>query len=746
MAKKINYLLGKAESLTEQIKYIGSPGNKEFPYTFSESKNRLLPMLDKAVSKMNELPAEACPNDYAVALITLNPEFIAKSYFPNDLLRSLGLESVGSRNRQIVPSKKSKNRKPERVSTTELFVYGTRGSFNRWLKEFPNWKEGNHALDQIVEIEEISFPEASTKIKGELIEKETVFEVVLHMNESLAENVHLASFRVYLSNLNIDVNFARRFYAGGLCFLQVVAPSKMAENISRFSLVRTIRRMPELRLLKPITRSIVKKATKIELPHVAALDSNIKTAIFDGGIPDNHPISRWVDLYEFEDMEEATDELLFHGVGVTSAFLFGHIDPTRKLMQPFSNVDHYRVLEDVPGSNPYELFDVLDRIINVLNSNDYEFINMSLGPKLPVDDTDVHAWTAVLDDYLANGKVLMTVAVGNDGEGDAEMGFNRIQVPSDCVNALAVGACDNDGVGWRRASYSSIGPGRSPGLIKPDLLDFGGTTYKPFNIVDKNINLALSQVAGTSFSAPAVLRLAAGIKAHFGASLNSLAIKTLLIHCSEDAGYSLIEAGWGRVARNLEDIVTCGDSVVRVVFQGKISPSKFMRSPIPLPLNSLKGKVKITATLCYATNTDPHHPDNYTRSGLEVVFRPHSDKRSKPAPGKPESLHAKSQSFFGNTKKGLHSEQELRRDALKWENCIHCSKSFLGSSLKDPVFDIHYNARMEGRNSKSSEELNYALIITVEAPKEPNLYDQVVRRFATKLEQFKPVIEMPIKL
>lgn len=747
MAKKINYLLGKAERLTEQIKYVSKGGQKEFPYTFAESKKRLIPMLVEAVGKMNELPPQACPNDYAVAMITLNPEFIAKSYFPTDLLRSVGLESIGSRSKQVLPSKKSKNRIPELTVTTELFVCGTRDSFNRWVKEFPSWKEGNNALNQIVEIEEINFPEANSKIKGELSKEEkTVFEIVLHMDESIAETVHLVNFKNYLLEFGIDVSFERRFYAGGLCFLQVAAPASLAENISQFTLVRTIRKMPELRLLKPITRSVEKKPIKISLPDVMPLDPSIRTAIFDGGIPDNHPISKWVDSYEFEGMADATDDLLFHGVGVTSAFLFGHIEPSKELPQPFSHVDHYRVLEDVPGSDPFELFEVLDRITNVLNSNDYDFINMSLGPRLPIDDNDIHAWTAVLDNYLSSGKALMTVAVGNDGEGDASLGFNRVQVPSDCVNALSIGACDNYESGWNRAVYSSVGPGRSPGLIKPDLVDFGGCTERPFNILDQKTGLCLSQVAGTSFSAPSVLRLAAGVKAHFGTALNSLAIRTLLVHCSETSDHSLIETGWGRVARNIEDIVVCDDSIVRVIFQGKISASKFMRSPIPLPLNSLKGKVKIKATLCYATDVDPHHPDNYTRSGLEVVFRPHTDKRAKPALGKPVSLHAKSQSFFSNTKKSFQTEDELRRDAFKWENCVHSSNNFLGSSLKDPVFDIHYNARMEGRNNKSNVELNYALVITVEAPKVPDLYDQVVRRYATKLEQFKPVIEIPLQI
>jgi hypothetical protein len=46
-------------------------------------------------------------------------------------------------------------------------------------------------------------------------------------------------------------------------------------------------------------------------------------------------------------------------------------------------------------------------------------------------------------------------------------------------------------------------------------------------------------------------------------------------------------------------------------------------------------------------------------------------------------------------------EDELHRDAWKWENCLHGAESFLGKSLRNPVFDIHYNARLAGRDHGS---------------------------------------------
>jgi hypothetical protein len=156
--------------------------------------------------------------------------------------------------------------------------------------------------------------------------------------------------------------------------------------------------------------------------------------------------------------------------------------------------------------------------------------------------------------------------------------------------------------------------------------------------------------------------------------------------------------------------------------------------------------VKIKATLCYTTAVDPHHPENYTRCGLEVSFRPHKDKWTKDKTTGRQSRHAATKTFFGTLQKEYQNEVELRRDALKWENCMHGERNFHGSSLKDPVFDIHYNARMEGQNDQGTREIDYALIVTVEALKVSDLYDQVVRRYATTLEQLVPVIDIPVRV
>ena len=98
-----------------------------------------------------------------------------------------------------------------------------------------------------------------------------------------------------------------------------------------------------------------------------------------------------------------------------------------------------------------------------------------------------------------------------------------------------------------------------------------------------------------------------------------------------------------------------------------------------------------------------------TKAGLEVVFRPNDEKI------KDGKSNADTKGFFDLKK--FATEQERRSDQGKWETVLHGAKTFRGSSLKNPVFDIHYNARDGGRATTGAEKIRYALILSVEAPK-----------------------------
>ena len=740
MAKR-NFLLGNGERLTEDISVPSGGGPKEAPYTFNEALGRLSAMVSQTALEIDSLPSDACPNNQAVVSLTLNPEYIAKSYFPKALLQDVGFEVVGSRPKKITPEKRSLERKSVETVTTELFARGTRANIRSWGENLPNWDPSQTRSRDLISIETVSVPTPKEKIKGNLPEAGILpMEIVLHASEIEAQTYLFRDFEVYLKKLGLKVVFGRRFFAKGLCFLEVDAPAEKADQIAVFSMVRALRQMPELRVLRPAIRSSDIPVSISELPTEPPASNDIQVAIFDGGIPEEHPLKDWVRVHELPGLRPNTKQFLSHGVAVTSAALFGHINPSEQIPRPYSYINHYRVLDNAPGQNPHELYEVLERIEGVLSTKEFDFINLSIGPQLPIEDDDVHAWTAVLDDRLSRTSTLATIAVGNDGEGDSLLGLNRIQVPADCVNALAIGACDSQGSDWKRASYSSVGPGRSPGRVKPDLVDFGGVVSLPFVVLAEDIKPTLKATAGTSFATPSVMRQGIGIRTLFGKSLSLLAIRALLIHTAEENQQDPKEIGWGRVARRLEDIILCGDDTVRVVYQGEISPAKYIRAPIPIPYGKISGMVSIKATICYKSQTDPHHPSNYTRAGLEVMFRPHDDKFSHDG-----QLHPKSESFFGSHKVGA-TEDVLRRDAWKWENCLHASKNKRGSSLRNPCFDIHYNSRLESQNFTPNEKLAYALVVTVQAKKISDLYDQIVRKYATRLKQLTPVLELPLRI
>ena len=738
MATGRNFLLGGGEHLAEPVVVRGGAPNKAPPYTVAESKAWLGPRLGLAVSAFDRLPAAACPGGRVVGALTINPEYIAKSYYPVDLLQSVGLRAVGSRPKSLTPRKRSRNRDPGEAVTTELFVVGQRGDFVRWAAELSNWVDGSRVAEDLVTIEDVAAPEPGPKIKGVLPAKGfEALEVVLHVDTDQVGDEPVQPFEAYLDHLGIRARIGRRFLAGGLCFIELSAPADRAEAIATYTMVRALRQMPALRTLRPAVAAIRVPSGPIEAPPAEPVDATTVAAIFDGGVPMAHPLSIWVKSIDAPGVGPALPEYLEHGIGVTSAFLFGHADPSRPLPRPYCRVDHYRVLDAVPGQNPFELYEVLERIKTVLDSRTYPLVNISLGPVGIVEDDTVSAWTSVLDPYLAMGGSLATFAVGNAD--DPQQKPDRIKAPSDCVNGLAVGACDSPDAGWRRADYSLVGPGRSPGIVKPDLVAFGGSLPRPFLIVGPSSGLALHPTAGTSYAAPSVLRLGAGIRAHFGPALGLLAIRALLIHGCEPSDHPTAEVGRGRLGSELEPLMVCTDDEATVVYQGEITPAKYVRAPLTMPAEPLTGTVTISATLCYVTAVDPHHPGNYTRAGLVPTFRPRSDRRSRP-----DQVHPDSCSFFGLSRAGM-TEEQLRRDAGKWENVQHAAKRFRAASLHDPAFDLHYNARQEGRALQSTEALAYALVVTIKAPRVPDLYDRIRRRFATQLRPLAPVIEIPIR-
>jgi hypothetical protein len=744
---KRNFLLGYGERLTENVQPSGKRmDKKKMPYPIDEARDFLAPLVADVADITAELPPEACPDDRAVSVVTLHPQFIAKSYFPSGLFREVGLDPVGSRIKKVTPRKWTRKGDPAPIETTEIFVSAPRGVYRNWADSLPSWAEDVSVASDLQKIEQISLDSLDHKLRLIKSSKQHLYlEIVLHASGHTPYIID--SFRKYLEFLDIEYDLNRRIYAGRLCFVPLRVQATKVRDLAKFSFLRVAREMPKLRAFAPIRSFSIPNPPNVELPAEAPINPDLRAAVFDGGMSNAPELGKWSTRHESGDISDSVPEGLHHGSCVTSAVLFGPIAPGQQIERPFAHVDHYRVLDTESGAD-IDLYDVLPRIRDVLQSGRYKFANLSIGPELPITDDEVHPWTAVLDEVLSSGDILTTVAAGNNGEGDAQLNYNRVQVPSDCVNALAVGSANSLTSDWSRATYSAVGPGRSPGLIKPDVLAFGGAQGSPYWVVDPDDPSKLYPQAGTSFAAPSALRLALGVRAHFGESLNPLAIKALLVHCAEESGLEKSEQGWGRVPGAIEDIVVCPNGAARIVYQGELLPAQHLRAQIPLPEQQLNGDVVITATISYATAVDPEDPCSYTRSGLDIVFRPHEDKFDtvKGDDGTlVSSTHPKTDSFF--QLKNYSLEKELRKDAHKWETVLHRRRTKRGSSLQNPVFDIHFAPRAYGAIAPAhmTDKIRYALVITVENKHTPDLYNQIAQRYRTQLQPLVPVVQVPIR-
>lgn len=731
------FLLGHGERLTSALSSPRMRPAKNHPYASrDEVYERLLPKYQKTRDTVLNLAPRYCPNDETVFCIDLHPAYISKSYFPERLLRKLDLRPIGSRTIHLIPQKSTGKSDGENQPSLEIFVAANKRS----VEEMEYHLRDEELFMEMREIEDIRPFMPGERLKGDW-KSATVFEVVLHA-KAIGGDYIVSGLKKLAACEGLEFLDSKRIYASDLCFIPVKGEAGYVDRLEPYSFLRAARSMPKLRDF-PVTRGAIRAGTvDLQLP-MPPVQSNLKVAVFDSGCHVPQELEGWVNYYSWPSDIETDKELLRglnHGSMVNSALLFGSIDKQSPLV-PVVPIDHYRVLNE-NENNDFELYDALDKIIGVLDSNKYDFANLSIGPAIPVDDDDVHVWTAVLDEKLSEGNTLLTVAAGNNGEMDVESGNARIQVPSDSVNALTIGASTlpSDDPDWQRAPYSAIGPGRSPGRIKPDLLAFGGSVEQPFILLEPNSMTDISGYSGTSFAAPNALRLAIALKHRFS-ELTPMALKCLLVHKANRKAMDvkLEEHGWGCLSEKPDNYALCDDNSVTILFQGTFKPSKYMKAPIPVPPDPMSGKVTLTATFCYSTTVDAKDPSNYTRSGLEVKLRPKMSKASGQDENRPDT-----KPFFDAD--AYAPESKLRSMSLKWETVLHGEKTFLASSIEEPFFEVHYLPRSGGASTSAANSIPYALLVTLTTSKEQSIYDRVALRYKNLLSPIQETLPVQVKI
>ncbi len=707
-----NLLIGNGQVLAGAVtRDVSGSSSSVYPYTIERARQRLGPGIAQIAEALELLPEGAKPRGEGTALVLVHPAYLAKTRMPSDVFHRAGLRTLGSRSAQVVPENDERERAPTgEQPTAELYVAGTSEAFREFLRILMSDDTGKGVQREFCKLEAVRTLQADERLLSlQGNDAQVALEVVLHGDRG--DQTLLDAFEDYAKSCGVQLGRNKLLGVPGLVFMPAAAPRDQLASFAAFTALRAVRRLPQLRLNRPVVRHSVASSAPA-LPDQDCIDPALKVVVFDGGLG-SKDLGRWCQENVPPELASTAADYLLHGTDVTSALLFGPADEGGDtLARPFFNVRHERVLGSANEAD-VDLYDCMHCVEAALAAGDVDFANLSLGPRLCIDDDQPHAWSAMLDTHLANGRTLLTVAVGNDG--DLPNGQGRIQPPADAVNALAVGAADSREFMWGRATYSCHGPGRTPGLVKPDGMAFGGTKTTPLVLFNPLVG-GLTGVQGTSFAAPLALRTAAAARAVSKTPLSATALRALMMHRAErSAGHNQLDVGWGRFPETPEQLLTCGNHEVSVLYQGKIEAGARLRIGVPVPPVAMGVGLTITATFCFTSPVDAADPVNYTRHGLTIIFRPRGA--------------GSSDSFFSTG--DYESEQDLRRDAYKWETVLHRTRHFSAAELLDACFDVDHGAREHGvaLSNAGVPALPYVLVVTVSTQKGEPIYQAVMDKY-----------------
>jgi Subtilase family len=733
-------------------------GPKYHPYVYEEVRPRLAAQVRQIQDELTSLP-DSYRGERVIVQAKLHPNYLAASHHPRVLRADADLVMVGTRASRGTLRKRS-GPDEENAPTKTLLFAATPNSLNRIGELLATAAPPDVIAEEFVRFESLRLPGAERIHAGRPDEdagdSELSWEVVLHpaidrrgRASATAAKDMAAKLQALVVQLGGRMSEAYLRRVGTLTFVPIRLHKAQLDELERFNPLRSVRPMPQMRAIpgRPIRAANLEGA--VVSPPSGSPSAEHRIAAFDGGVDTSHPL---LAPYVSEtDLTSAPreQECVEHGTLVTSALLYGHIHAGRSLPSPPAYVDHFRVVPAPAGiDSADEPYWILDRILATLRADPrrWAIVNISLGPADSAvdEDEDVNRFTAEIDQLITELGVTVTVAAGNEGRPIlSTLGEDRVMAPADAVNVLAVGACDAlTPEQPTRAPYSCVGPGR-PGLrVAPLGVSFGGSSAQLF--IGAADGGGYQMNAGTSFAAPASAHGLATLLATVPYSANlarGMAAHFALAPTRRD----IPAVGYGRLRDDYTPLLDCQPGTATVVVQDTLERGMTRAYPLPFPVGGVEGRVKARWTVSFISPTDPQDAVEYTQAGLEVVLRPNAAAYTmslKNSGEKPidvdlrtdgsviENLAAKGWLLSVNPKtrsgKAIRSEHTLR-DEGKWETVMRHEDGANAGTFHLPSIWVTYYERAEGELTPSDDgtDLDFTLLMTVEASKSTDLYEQV---------------------
>jgi hypothetical protein len=764
----------KGELLSEVVDRASGGGEKYHPQTLQQARALLTPQVNQIKAAFGTIPDGLRARKIVIeAEVWAN--YLANSYYPTRLTSHLNLSPLGSRVVQGTRDLPSTGRteapsKAFLMSVDEEHV----AELLTLLQHGGVSKRGKGAAEELRQFNRITVAGASVRTEGSApAESLQSFEAVLHPDPDLTTSTNrtpasdevLVKFSQLVESFGGEVHLDSNDTVDGLTFVALDLAPQHVDEVARFNPLRSL--TPTPRITTRDASSENHEVSEVVATELTIANDRPKVLVFDGGVDDREVLfAGAVENIDLTGRGFAAGDT-HHGSAVTAAVLYGHLDRGQVRPAPAAKVSHYQVVPG-PKEDSTEYPWILRQIRTVVEESDAPLVNLSLGPKIAVEDREPHRWTSVLDKIAHEKGILFVTAAGNNGAGDALSGLNRVQVPGDMVNGLCVGASDSlPGVEtWNAASYSGRGPGRAGARVQPGVLAYGGLPNAPFGRVRGNGQIHYDDF-GTSYAAPLVTNALARWIPELGDASDAPTLRALSAHFAEKTdNHDISEVGHGLFPAEPESLLSCPPDEATVIYRGLLARDEVRSYQLPHPAVATKGTFDIRWTVAFTTGTDSAEAGDYTNAGLEATFRPHALKHSLnyadpvtkrqrtkikhlqkdnaeiaalQASGWRLSLNPASRAPKANS-----SHESDRRDLGKWESLWKSEDSMMAKSLHFPRIDISHVTREGGRITSGTDDIDFTLIVTVKSRKGLPIYAQVQNEFAV-LTPLPLVVSTPVE-
>ncbi|MBW9110148.1 S8 family peptidase [Microbacterium ureisolvens] len=747
-------ILVNGEELSQPTERVQGGGPKHHPQTLGEARALLAPQLAIVRAVLDDIP-EHLRTERVVIEAEVWANYLANSYFPENLVKQLQLRPLGSRT--VEHGVQSLPSTGETEATSKSFLLSADAKAVQGMEALlAGTSTSKGAADELRQFNRIAVSAAHVASTAGVESEMLPFEAVLHPDpdassideRAAASAPTLAKFSALVESVGGRVHLSENDVVDGLTFVALELPPSKVGEVAAFNPLRSLTPTPRVALLddelpgESAVALLERPAKGADLPEVLVFDGGVDEtgAIFAGNVTAVDLTGRGLHHRE-----------ALHGSAVTAAILYGDVAHTGRPLTPAAHVTHYQIAPG-PSEDATEYPWILRQIREVVEKTDARIVNLSLGPHAPVEDREPHRWTAVLDKLAYNRQILFVTAAGNNGAADSQTGLNRVQTPGDMVNGLCVGAADRPAneTEWNAAEYSGRGPGRPGARTQPAVLAFGGTPERRFGRMRPDGSVVHDHF-GTSYAAPLVTNVLARVSTQLGGRSDANTLRALAVHFAEKLDLQIAtEVGHGRLRDDVDALLRCPGNEVTVVYHGLIARDEVRAYALPVPSTLTSGSVNVRWTLAFTTATDSAEAGDYSNAGLEVKFRPHAEKHSmrRKKPGtdreqnkvvritdtaKVTALQAAGWRLSKNPvtrQPKTHSRSEAaRRDQGKWESVWRAEDSMYASSLLRPRIDINHLTREGGRITSDTDDIEFSLIVTISSTTGLPVYADVQSEF-----------------